>query len=57
MKKTTYILLIASFLAILVLTGCSSKGISGKEDEVRISLYGEVTPSSAVFQGERLYSG
>ena len=55
MKKTTYILLIASFLAILVLTGCSSKGISGKEDEVRISLYGEVTPASAVISKEKDY--
>jgi hypothetical protein len=52
MKKTICILLLASFLAILVLSGCSSKGISGNEDEVRISIYGQVTPASAVISKE-----
>ncbi len=52
MKKITYILLLTSFLAILVLSGCSSKGISGKEDEVRISLDGQLTPASAVISKE-----
>lgn len=53
MKKTNYILLLASFLAILVLSGCSSKDISGKEDEIRISIYGQVTPASAVISKEK----
>jgi hypothetical protein len=55
MKKTTYTLFFVSFLAILVLSGCSSKGISGDEDEVRISLYGEVTPASAAISKEKDY--
>lgn len=52
MKKTICILLLASFLAILVLSGCSSKGISGNEDEVRISIFGQLTPASAVISKE-----
>ncbi|NLP30568.1 MAG: PQQ-binding-like beta-propeller repeat protein [Clostridiales bacterium] len=53
MKKTYSILLLVSFLAIFVLTGCSSKGISGNEDEVRISLYGEVGPASAIISKDK----
>ncbi|NLY70810.1 MAG: hypothetical protein GX076_03900, partial [Clostridiales bacterium] len=53
MKKTYSVLLLVSLLTILLLTGCSSKGISGKEDEVRISLYGEVAPASAVISKEK----
>ena len=53
MKKTNYIILLASFLAILVLSGCSSQGISGNKDEVRISIYGQVTPASAVISKEK----
>lgn len=51
--KKNYILLFVSFLAILALSGCSTKGISGKEDEVRISIYGQVTPASAVISKEK----
>ena len=53
MKKTYYFLLLAGLLAMLILSGCSSKGISGKEDEVRISIYGQVTPADAVISKEK----
>ncbi|NLL52251.1 MAG: PQQ-binding-like beta-propeller repeat protein, partial [Peptococcaceae bacterium] len=52
MKKTTYILLVVIFSAILVLSGCSSKGITGNENEVRISIFGQLTPASAVISKE-----
>ncbi|NLO97360.1 MAG: hypothetical protein GX091_04745, partial [Peptococcaceae bacterium] len=55
MKKNTFILLLASILALLALSGCSTKGISGNENEVRIGLYGEVTPASAVISKEKDY--
>lgn len=50
--KKSYILFLVSLLIILVLSGCSSKGISGKEDEVHISIHGQVTPASAVISQE-----
>ncbi len=52
MKKTIRLLFLC-VLTLLLLAGCSSKGISGSSEKVRIRLQGQVAPFSAILANEK----
>lgn len=53
MKKRKYCLIFTCLVALILLSACSSKGITGNADEVSISLHSQITPKSAVISKDK----